>query len=138
MSQHELEEVRKKLTNLVEQSIIRPSSSPREAPVLFVLKKDRTLRFCVWYRINECWDSLREAKHFSKIYLMVGYHQIRLDEDIIPETAFKTKYGSFECTVFRTALSMLSLISTMNEIFSDFINKYMIVYLDDILIYSKT
>ena len=95
MSQHELEEVRKKITKLVEQGLIRPSSSPWGAPVLFSIKKDGTLRFCVDYRalnpptnkngystpsIDELVDSLNEARYFLKIYLVMGYHQIPLNE----------------------------------------------------------
>ena len=71
---------------------------------------------------------------------MVGHHQICLDEDAIPETTFKTKYVSFEITVrsFSLINALSFFISTMNEIFFDFIDKFIIFYLDYILMYSKT
>ena len=114
MSQPELEEVRWKLAELVEQGFITPCSSPWEAPVLFAIKKDGNLRFYVEFRarnrltfkngytllqIDEILDSLCEAKYFSKIYLMMEYYQIHLDEDAIPKSSFTTKYGSFQFTV---------------------------------------
>ena len=70
----------------------------------------------------------------------MGYHQVRLDEDAIPKTAFKKKYGSFEFTLLPSCLTNAPCLfmCTMNETFSGFIDKFKIVYLDDILIYSKT
>ena len=155
MSQPELDEVRKKVTELLEQGFIRPSSSPWGAPVLFAMKKDGGLRFCVDYRalnrltikngyplprIDELLDTLCEAKYFSKIDLLSGYHQLRIGEKSVPKTAFKTRYGSYEFTVVPFGLTNAPgfFMSEMNTMFSDFIEDFMIIYLDDILIYSKS
>ena len=152
MPQPELEEVRKKLSELAEKSLIRSSSSPWRAPLLSAIKKHGFLRLCEDYRalnrltvkngypfplIDELLDSLREAKYFSKIDLIMGNHQIRLDKDAIPKTAFKAKYEAFELIVLPFSPTNVTgfFMSTMNEIFSDFIDKFFIVYLDDILIY---
>ena len=154
MSDTELKEVQNKLTELIDLEFIRPSSSPWGAPVLFASKKDGGLRFCIDYRalnrltvknsyplprVDDLLDQLNSAKYYSKIDLLMGYHQIRLSPDSIPKTAFRTKYGSFEFLVLPFGLTNAPgfFMTLMNEVFSDYIDKFMIVYLDDILIYSR-
>ena len=155
MSEKELKEVRKQLDELLENEFIRPSQSPWGAPILFVTKKDKKLRMCIDYRalnrltvknsyplprIDDIFDQLKCAKYFSKIDLRSGYHQIRLDEDSIPLTAFRTRYGHFEFLVLPFGLTNApaTFMALMNDIFKDYLDVFVIVYIDDILIFSKT
>ena len=155
MSPAELSELKTQLTELIDQGFIRPSSSPWGAPVLFVTKKDGAMRLCVDYRalnrltvknsyplprIDDILDQLSTAKYYTKIDLRSGYHQIRLDEESIPLTAFRTRYGHFEFQVLPFGLTNApaTFMSLMNQIFSEHLDKFVIVYLDDILIYSDT
>ena len=155
MSDIELQEVKEKIQELLEQGFIRPSASPWGSPILFVSKKDGGLRFCIDYRalnkltvkncyplprIDDLLDCLASAKYYSKIDLMMGYHQVRLSEESIPRTAFRTKYGSFEFLVLPFGLTNAPsfFMTLMNEVFADFIDKFMVIYLDDILIYSES
>ena len=155
MSPVELSELRTQLTELIDQGFIRPSSSPWGAPVLFVTKKDGAMRLCVDYRalnrltvknsyplprIDDILDQLSTAKYFTKIDLRSGYHQIRLDEESIPLTAFRTRYGHFEFQVLPFGLTNApaTFMSLMNEVFSEYLDIFVIVYLDDILVYSDT
>jgi hypothetical protein len=109
MAAPELAELKKQLRELQRSGFIRPSSSPWGAPVLFVEKKDKSLRMCVDYRslnevtiknkyplprIDELFDQLKGAKYFSKVDLRLGYHQLKIRESDIPKTAFVTRYGS--------------------------------------------
>lgn len=155
MSQFELKEVKAKVEELLEWGYIRPSSSPWGAPVLFVTKKDGSLRFCVDYRalnkltvknsyplprIDDILDQLATARVFSKIDLRSGYHQIRLSPDSIPLTAFNTRYGHFEFLVLPFGLcnAPATFMDLMNTIFTPYLDKFVIIYLDDILIYSDS
>ena len=155
MSPPELMELQKQLSELLEAGFIRPSSSPWGAPVLFVSKKDGGLRLCIDYRalnrltikngyplprIDDIFDQLHGAKFFTKIDLRSGYHQVRLAASSAALTAFRTRYGHFEFTVLPFGLTNApgSFMSVMNHIFRDLLDKFVIVYLDDILIYSKT
>ncbi|GJS11277.1 putative reverse transcriptase domain-containing protein [Tanacetum coccineum] len=110
----ELEELSRQLKELQDKGFIRPSSSPWGAPVLFVKKKDGSFRMCIDYRelnkltiknryplprIDDLFDQLQGSQFFSKIDLRFGYHQLRVHEDDIPKTAFRTRYGHFEFTV---------------------------------------
>jgi len=155
LSDLELAELRKQLDELLESGFIRPSKSPWGAPVLFVSKKDGQLRMCVDYRalnrmtikngyplprIDDIFDQLRGAKYFSKIDLRSGYHQVRMDDDSIQRTAFRTRYGLFEFLVLPFGLTNApaSFMNLMNDVFREHLDKFIMVYLDDILIYSRT
>ncbi|CAI7855723.1 unnamed protein product [Closterium sp. NIES-54] len=153
LTQPELDELRKQLDYLLEKEFIRPSSSPFAAPMLFTPKKDKGFRMCIDYcalnrvtiesrypipRAVELIDQLRTARVFSKIDLRGGYHQIRVNPPDCPKIAFRTRYGSFKYTVMPFGLTNAPTTSqmTMNEAFCPFLDKCVIVYLDDILIYS--
>jgi len=155
LSQPELEELRRQLIKLLEQGWIRPSVSPFGAPILFVRKKNGDLRMCVDYRalnkitiknkyplpmISELLDRLSGAKYFTSLDLRSGYHQLRIAEDDIAKTAFNTRYGHYEYTVMPFGLTNApaSFQALMNDIFRPFLDKFVVVYLDDILIYSAT
>ncbi|MGI4578910.1 reverse transcriptase family protein, partial [Klebsiella pneumoniae] len=107
----ELEELRKQIDDLKKKGFIKDSSSPWGAPALFVPKKERTMRICIDYRklnrvtiknkyplprIDDLFDQLKGSTYFSKIDLRSGYHQLRIREEDIPKTAFRTRYGHFE------------------------------------------
>jgi hypothetical protein len=155
LSQVETEELQKQLAELLGKGFIKPSSSPWGSPILFVNKKDGGTRMCVDYRalnqltvkncyplprLDDIFDKLRHAQFFSKIDLRSGYHQIRLDPDSVPLTAFRTKYGLYEFLVLPFGLTNAPAIfmSLMNDVFRDCLDKFVMVYLDDILIYSST
>ena len=120
MAPVELQELRVQLQELLDKGLIRLSTSPWGAPVLFVKKKDKTLRLCIDYRqlnrvmvknryslprIDNLFDQLRGARVYFKIDLRTGYHQLRVRETDIPKTAFRTRYGHFEFTVMPFGLT---------------------------------
>ena len=152
----ELAELKKQLIELLTAGKIRHSVSPWGAGTLFVAKKDTTeRRFCIDYRplndatvknngslpnIEELFDQLLGAKYFSKLDLRSGYHQIRIHPDGIPKTAFNTRYGHYEFLVMPFGLcnAPATFMQLMQEVFRDCQDRFVIVYLDDILVYSKT
>ncbi|GJP46357.1 hypothetical protein CLOM_g5654, partial [Closterium sp. NIES-68] len=155
LTQPELQELRNQLDYLLAKGFIRPSISPFAAPILFTPKKDGGLRMCTDYRalnrvtiksrypiprMDELIDNLRGARYFLKIDLRGGYHQIRVFADDCHKTAFRTRYGSYEYTVMPFGLTNApsTFQLTMNGVFRDLLDKCVIIYLDDILIYSKT
>lgn len=155
MSPLELDELRKQLDELLALGFIQPSMSPWGAPVLFVRKKNGEMRLCVDYRalnqvtkrhshplprIDECLERLSQAKYFSSIDLKSGYHQLRIRPEDVPKTAMNTRYGSFEWLVLGFGLRNAppAFQSVINKALGDCIDKYALVYLDDILIYSKS
>nr|CAH67149.1 OSIGBa0122F23.6 [Oryza sativa] len=155
MAANELAEVKKQVDDLLQKGYIRPSTSPWGAPVIFVEKKDHTQRMCVDYRalnevtiknkyplprIDDLFDQLEGATVFSKIDLRSGYHQLRIREEDIPKTAFTTRYGLFECTVMSFGLTNAPafFMNLMNKVFMEYLDKFVVVFIDDILIYSKT
>ena len=151
----EQEELKKQLKQLLDSKLIRPSSSPFGSPVLFVKKKENTLRMCIDYRalnnitiknryplprIDDLLDQLSQAKYFSKLDLTSGYWQMRVKDEDIHKTAFTTRYGQFEFMVMPFGLcnAPASFQHLMNTIFQEFLDDFVIVYLDDIMVYSRT
>jgi hypothetical protein len=154
MPPNELAELKTQLQDLLEKGFIRPSSSPWGCPTIFVKKKDQTLQMCVDYRpLNEVtiknkyplpwidilFDQLTGARVFSKIDLRSGNHQIRIRPEDIPKTAFTTRYGLFEYLVMSFGLTNAPAHFTylMNSVFMPELDKFVVVFIDDILIYSK-
>lgn len=156
MNPDELAELRKHLADLTEKGFIRPSVSPYGAPVLFVPKKEPgKYRMCIDYRllnaqtvknvyplprIDDLLDQLHGSKIWSKIDLAQGYYQVRIKEGDIPKTAFRTRYGLFEFTVLSMGLcnAPATFMRLMNDILRPYLDKFVVCYLDDILIFSKT
>ncbi|TYJ97948.1 ty3-gypsy retrotransposon protein [Cucumis melo var. makuwa] len=124
----ELKELKVQLQELLEKGFIRPSVSPWGAPVLFVKKKDRSMRLCIDYR------------ELNKIDLRSGYHQLRIRDSDIPKTAFRSRYGHYGFIVMSFGLTnaLAVFMDFMNRVFKDFLFTFIIVFIDDILIYSKT
>jgi hypothetical protein len=154
MPPNELVELKTQLQDLLEKGFIRPSSSPWGCPAIFVKKKDQTLRMCVDYRpLNEVtiknkhplpgidilFDQLNGERVFSKIDLRSGYHQIRIRPEDIPKTAFTTRYRLFIYLVmsFRLMNAPAHFTYLMNSVFMPELDKFVVVFIDDILIYSK-
>src|SRR3954464_16025969 len=154
MPPHELLELKKEIDKALQKGFIRPSSSAWGAPSLFVKKRDGRNRLVGDYRpinqatiqnkyplpwINDLYDQLAGSKVFSKLYLRLGYHQIRVRDEDILKTAFITRYGSFEYTVMSFGLTNApaTFSRLMNYIFMEYLDKFVVVYLDDILVYSK-
>ena len=157
MSPLELAELKKQLAELIDMGYIQPSKSPYGAPVLFVPKKNGKLRMCVDYRalnkltvknryplprIDELLDQLNGATIFTKLDCQQGYHQIRIsgDDGSIQRTAFRTRYGHYEWLVMPFGLTNApaTFQALMNNILRPYLDQFVVVYLDDICIYSKT
>ncbi|GKB55668.1 putative reverse transcriptase domain-containing protein [Tanacetum coccineum] len=173
----EMQELSEQLQELQDKGFIWPSHSPWGAPVLFVKKKDGSMRsttysinckdvlfvkkkdcsmrMCIDYRelnkltvknryplprINDLFDQLQGARYFSKIDLWSGYHQLRVHEEDIPKTAFRTRYEHFEFTILLFGLTNAPAVfmDLMNWVCKPYLDKFVIVFIDDILIYSKT
>ena len=147
------DELKKQLDTLLTNGWIRSSRSPYAAPVLFAPKKDNTWRMCIDYRdlnsitiknkyplpnINQLLDRLSNAKWFSKLDLANGYHQLRIDPEDVKKTAFTTRYGMFEWLVVPFGLTNAPSVfmQLMQEVLAPFLDQFVIVYLDDILVYS--
>ncbi|GJY59515.1 putative reverse transcriptase domain-containing protein [Tanacetum coccineum] len=142
------------ITKLFDKGFIRPSSSPWGAPILFVKKKDGSFRMCIDYRelnkltvknryplprIDDLFDQLQGSNIYSKINLRSGYHQLRVREQDIPKTAFQTRYGHYEFQVMPFGLTNAHAVSMdlMNRVCKPYLDKFIIVFIDDILIYLK-
>ena len=155
MAPAELKELKIQLQELVDKGFIRPSMSPWGAPVLFVRKKDGSMRLCVDYRklnqvtvknkyplprIDDLFDQLRGAKVFSKIDLRSGYHQLRIRDSDIAKTAFRSRYGHYEFVVMPFGLTNApaAFMDLMNRAFRPYLDRFVIVFIDDILVYSKS
>ena len=154
MPANELVELKKQLTELQEKGFIRLSSSPWGAPVLFVEKKDGSQRMCVDYRslnevtiknkyplprIEDLFDQLKGACVFSKIDLRSGYHQLKIRESDISKIAFRTWYGLYEFSVMSFGLTNAPayFMYLMNKVFMEYLDKFVVVFIDDILVFSK-
>ncbi|GJP66375.1 hypothetical protein CLOP_g23308, partial [Closterium sp. NIES-67] len=148
-------ELRDQLDYLLANGFIRRSTSPFAALILFTPKKDGGLRVCIDHRAlnrvtiksrypipreDELIDQLRGARYFSKIDLRGDYHQIRIFADDCHKTAFRTRYGGYEYTVMPFGLTNApsTFQLTMNGVFQNLLDKCVLIYLDDILIYSTT
>ncbi|WVZ79080.1 LOW QUALITY PROTEIN: hypothetical protein U9M48_026705 [Paspalum notatum var. saurae] len=156
MALDELRELKVQLQEQLDKGFIRPSSSPWGCPALFVEKKDQGgKRLCVDYRplnavtiknkyplphIDILFDRLAGAKVFSKIDLRSGYYQIKIVEEDIPKTAFSTRYGLYEYLVMSFGLTNAPafFMYMMNSVFMNELDKFVVVFIDDILIYSKS
>ncbi|RLM79741.1 gag-pol [Panicum miliaceum] len=154
MDVKDLREHKKQIEEMLAKGFIRPSSSPWGAPVIFVDKKDGSRRMCVDYRslndvtiknkyplprIEDLFDQMRGAKVFSKIDLRSGYHQLRIRPEDIPKTAFTTRYGLYEFTVMSFGLTNTPayIMYLMNKVSMEYIDKFVVVFIDDILVYSQ-
>jgi hypothetical protein len=143
------------LKDLLDKGFIRPNSSPWGCPTLFVSKKDKSLRLCVDYRplnavtiknkyplprIDILFDQLAGAQVFFKFDLHSGYHQIKICDEDIPKTAFSTRYELYEYLVMSFGLTNTPahFMYLMNSIFMPELDKFVVVFTDDILVYSKS
>ena len=150
----ELKELKLQLQELLEKGFIRPSVSPWGAPVLFIKKKDGTLRLCIDYRqlnkltvknkyplprIDDLFDQLKGASIFSKINLRSGYHQVKIKDTDVHKTAFRTRYGHYEFLIMSFGLTNAptTFMDLMNRVFQPYVDQFIIVFIDDILVYSK-
>ncbi|XP_057754711.1 uncharacterized protein LOC130974013 [Arachis stenosperma] len=156
MAPPELEELKKQLKDLLDVGFIRPSKAPYGAPVLFQKKHDGSLRLCIDYRalnkvtiknkypiplIADLFDQLGRAKWFSKLDLRSGYHQVVLKTDgDEPKTTCVTRYGSYEWLVMPFGLinAPATFCTLMNEIFRPYLDRFVVIYLNDIVVYSNT
>ncbi|GJW97103.1 putative reverse transcriptase domain-containing protein [Tanacetum coccineum] len=149
-----MKELSEQLKELSDKGFIRPSSSPWGASVLFVKKKDRSFWMCIDYRelnkltvknryplprIDDLFDQLQGSSVYSKIDLRLGYHQLRVQEEDIPKTSFRTRYGHYEFQVMPFCLTnaLAIFMDLMNRVCKPYLDKFMILFINDILIYSK-
>ncbi|GJZ74749.1 reverse transcriptase domain-containing protein [Tanacetum coccineum] len=150
----EMKELAKQLKELSDKGFIRPSSSPWGASILFVKKKDGSFRMCIDYRelnkltvknryplprIDDLFDQLQGSSIYSKFDSRSGYHQLRVREEDIPKTAFRTRYGHYEFQVMPFGLTNAPAVfmDLMNRVCKPYLDKFVIVFIDDILIYSR-
>ncbi|GJS27408.1 putative reverse transcriptase domain-containing protein [Tanacetum coccineum] len=150
----EMKELAEQLQELSNKGFIRPNSSPWGASVLFAKKKDRSFCMCIDYcelnkltvknhyllpRIDDLFDQLQGSSVYSKMDLRSGYHQLRVHEEDIPKTAFRTRYGHYEFQVMPFGLTNAPAVfmDLMNRVCKPYLDKFVIVFIDDILIYSK-
>ncbi|GKE28163.1 putative reverse transcriptase domain-containing protein [Tanacetum coccineum] len=149
-----MQELSDQLQELADRGFIRKSTSPWGAPVLFVKKKDGSFRMCIDYRelnkltvknryplprIDDLFDQLQGSSTYSKIDLRSGYHQLRVRDEYIPKTAFKTRYEHYEFQVMPFGLTNAPAVfmDLMNHVCKPYLDKLVIVFIDDILIYSR-
>ncbi|GJZ52171.1 putative reverse transcriptase domain-containing protein [Tanacetum coccineum] len=155
LASSEMKELLDQLKELSDKGFIRPSSSPWGAPVLFVKKKDGSFWMCIDYqelnklmvknrypllRIDDLFDQLQGSSIYSKINPRSGYHQLRAREKDILKTAFRTRYGHYEFQVMPFGLTNAPAVfmDLMNRVCKPYLDKFVIVFIDDILIYSKS
>ncbi|KAL0556481.1 hypothetical protein IC582_004995 [Cucumis melo] len=155
MAPSELAELRKKLDELLNAGFIRPVKAPYGASILFQKKKDGSLRLCINYRalnkltvrnkyplpiITDLFDRLHGAKYFSKLDLGSGYYQVRIAEGDKPKITCVTRYGAFEFLIMPFGLTNApaTFCTLMNQVFHEYLDKFVVLYLDDIVVYSTT
>jgi hypothetical protein len=155
MDVKDLIELKKQIEELLEKGFICPSSSPWGALVLFVNKKDGSRGMCVDYRsldevtiknkcplprIEDLFDQMRGATIFSKIDLRSGYHQLKIRTEDIPKIAFTTRYGLYEFLVMSFGLPNAPsyFMNLMNKVFMEYLDQFVVVFIDDILVYSQS
>ncbi|OMO77547.1 reverse transcriptase [Corchorus capsularis] len=155
MAPPEFEELRKQLKELIDAGFIHPSKAPYGAPVLFQKKHDGSLRLCIDYRalnkltvknkypiplIVDLFDQLGDARLFTKLDLRSGYYQVRIAEGDESKTACVTRYGSYEFLVMPFGLTNapVTFCTLMNKVLHPFLDRFVVVYLDDIVVYSRT
>nr|GEW41450.1 hypothetical protein [Tanacetum cinerariifolium] len=149
-----IQELSDELQELADRGFIRPSTSTWAAPVLFVKKKDRSSRLCIDYReldkltikhryllpmIDDLFDQLQGSTIYLKIDLRLGYHQLRVRDEDIPKTVFKTRYRHYEFQVMPFGLTNTPSVfmDLMNRVYTPYLDKFVIMFIDDILIYSR-
>ena len=154
MASTELKELKNQLQELLDKGFIRPSVSPWGAPILFVKKKDGTLRMCIDYRqinketvknkyplsrIEDLFFQLKGEGVFSKIDLRSGYYQLRVKEVDVSKTTFRTRYGHYEFLVMSFGLTNApaAFMDLMNRVFRSYVDQFVVVFIDDIPVYSK-
>jgi len=154
MAPREQRELEVQVDDLLRKGFIRPSMSEWGAPVVFAIKADGSLRLCVDYRelnkvtkknkyplprIDDLFDQLHRAKVFSQMDLATGFRQLRVAKDSVPKTAFRTPSHFFEWLVMPCGLTNAPAYSVdlMNRVFRDQLNKFVLVFVDDILVYSR-
>jgi hypothetical protein len=154
MSTPELKELKMQLKELLDLGIICPSVSPWGVPVIFIQNKDGSWRLYIDYHqlkkatiknqylltmIDDLFDQMKGATVFSKIELRSGYHQLRIKEDNIPNTTFKMRFGNYEFTVLPFGLmnDPRVFMSLMNGMFCKYLDRFIQIFIDDILIYSR-
>ena len=155
MAPAELKELKTQLQDLVDKGFIQPSVFPWGAPILFVKKKDGTMRLIIVYRqlnkitiknkyhlpmIDDLFDQLQGGSVFSKIDLRFGYHQLYIKESDVPKIAFKTRYGHYEFLAMPFGLTNApaAFMDLMNRVFHLYLDQFVIVFIDDILVYSNS
>lgn len=151
-----MEEVTRQTNELLKKGLIRPSCSPYGAPVILVKKKKRWIDayVCIDYRllnsrtvknrfplplIEDLLDAIVNATIFSKLDLLSGFHQVPMHEDDIEKTAFRTRHGNYEFTVMPFGLTNApsTIMALMTDVLNDYINDFVVIFIDDILIYTK-
>lgn len=155
MAPIELAELRKQLTELLDAGLVQSFKAPHDTPVLFQKKQDGSMRMCVDYRalnkvtiknkypiplVADLFDRLCKATYFTKLDLRSGYWQVKVAEGDKSKTTCVTKYGSYEFLVMPFGLTNApaTFCNLMNDVFSDYVDRFVIVYLDDIVIYSES
>nr|GEW58308.1 putative reverse transcriptase domain-containing protein [Tanacetum cinerariifolium] len=155
LASSEMQKLMKQLKELLDKGLIRPSSSPWGAPILFVKKKDGSMRICIDYRElnkvtirnryplprnDDLFDQLMGSSFFLKIDLRSRYHQLKIQEEKVPKIAFWTRCGHYEFIVMPFGLTNapLTFMDLMNRVCHLMLDKLVIVFIDDILIYSKS
>ena len=155
MALAELQKLKVQLHDLLDRGFIRLRTSPWGALVLFAKKKDKALQLCIDYlglnevtiknrypllRIDDLFNQLRGARVYSKIDLRTCYHQLRVREENIPKTAFRTQYGHFEFIVMPFGLTNApaAFMGLMHRVFQLYLDRFVVVFVDDILVYSKS